>query len=110
MSTKHEEICLCECHREGTNIMHAFPCCNLCYDKYLTEDGEPIEAKLKPLLGEGRFERSKRQAEEAVERENIFRELERIFPDKHTYHYLGLSLEELRKTLEDAIEYQNKKA
>ena len=41
---KDKEICDCECHVKGTIIMHCFPCCELCYEKYINEDGT-IDAK-----------------------------------------------------------------
>lgn len=34
-----EELCDCDCHEKGTMIMHCFPCCDLCYEKYINEDG-----------------------------------------------------------------------
>lgn len=44
------EICTCPCHEEGRNIMHAFPCCNLCYQTYLDKGGNIIPEKLQPIL------------------------------------------------------------
>ena len=32
--------CLCECHQIGSSIMHDFPCCNYCYEKYIDKDGD----------------------------------------------------------------------
>jgi len=32
-----EEICTCECHQIGTCIIHCFPCCELCYEKYIAD-------------------------------------------------------------------------
>lgn len=102
MTENHQEICTCECHIEGRNIMHAFPCCDLCERKYLTEEMKIIPEKLIPLIGEVRFHAMKESAEEQIERSSIFEELGRIFPDKQLYHYLNHSLEELRLAFEEA--------
>ena len=63
---KDQNICDCICHREGTSIMHMMACCNLCYDTYLTEEGEVIPEKLEPLLGEDMLESIKRRGEETL--------------------------------------------
>ncbi len=31
--------CLCDCHRDGCNLMHIMPCCGLCGQKYIETDG-----------------------------------------------------------------------
>ena len=35
---KDIKICDCECHIKGKHIMHCFPCCEHCYEKYINED------------------------------------------------------------------------
>lgn len=39
VTIKDIDICECECHVKGRNIMHAAPCCELCMDDYIV-DGE----------------------------------------------------------------------
>jgi hypothetical protein len=34
-----KNICICECHRQGREIMEFTPCCALCGRKYLNPDG-----------------------------------------------------------------------
>ena len=36
------EICTCDCHIKGRNIMHFAPCCDHTYEPYLNEDGSFI--------------------------------------------------------------------
>jgi hypothetical protein len=31
-------LCKCECHVKGMNVMHCFPCCERCYMEYLIID------------------------------------------------------------------------
>ena len=35
-----ENICRCECHNEGIQVMHCIPCCDFTYQKYQTSDGK----------------------------------------------------------------------
>ncbi len=47
---KHPEfgyICLCECHKDGSGLMHCFPCCTLCYARYINEDGTIDDERLR---------------------------------------------------------------
>lgn len=37
---KVKDVCWCECHREGTNVLHVMPCCSLGSEKYLSVDGK----------------------------------------------------------------------
>jgi hypothetical protein len=45
-----EEVCTCDCHIEGHNVMHCMPCCDFTYEKYITEDNRIIADKLSALL------------------------------------------------------------
>lgn len=95
------EICTCDCHRVGRTIMHAFACCNLCYDKYLTEDGEIMVEKLKPLISETKFQTLIRHAEEKIERGKILEEIRDFYPTNALFQFIDMPLEELRKIQED---------
>lgn len=48
-----EIICRCSCYEIGSNVLHFFPCCNLCYAKYIEANGdinmELYEAAVKKL-------------------------------------------------------------
>lgn len=35
----NKEICTCECHKKGSNILHMTSCCDFTYEKYINEDG-----------------------------------------------------------------------
>jgi hypothetical protein len=37
---KISDICDCDCHKEGLMIMHSFPCCDLCDEKYISKNGK----------------------------------------------------------------------
>ena len=50
------KLCDCDCHKEGTEIMHFLSCCNFCYDKYLTKDGKVVPEQIYPLLRESHLE------------------------------------------------------
>jgi len=58
MKFQDVEVCDCDCHRVGRNVMHFMACCNLCYLTYLTEDGEIIPEKLQPLLRKSHLEKT----------------------------------------------------
>lgn len=45
-----EGICTCECHQDGKQIMHMFPCCPLSGEKYIFENGEIDVERLEDLL------------------------------------------------------------
>lgn len=45
-----KEICNCECHTNGMMVMHCFPCCEYCYEKYINEDGTLNEEKYQKLI------------------------------------------------------------
>ena len=66
MKWQDVEICDCECHREGRNIMHFMSCCQFCYDTYLTKDGEIIPEKIQELLRESQLQSLIRQGEKHV--------------------------------------------
>jgi hypothetical protein len=44
-----EKLCMCDCHREGWDIMHFMACCDLCGEKYLTAAGELDTVRYKEL-------------------------------------------------------------
>lgn len=50
MRWRESEICDCVCHQKGKNIMHSFPCCEYCYQTYITPRGELIIEKFEALL------------------------------------------------------------
>lgn len=33
-------FCKCDCHIEGKNVDHRYPCCRLVNSKYIDKDGE----------------------------------------------------------------------
>jgi hypothetical protein len=35
-----EKICDCECHKDGTELIHFMSCCFLCGQKYIFADGK----------------------------------------------------------------------
>jgi len=44
------EVCDCDCHKEGRNIMHFMACCDLCGFDYINHDGSIKEEVLYKLL------------------------------------------------------------
>lgn len=46
----HEKICTCDCHKEGVDILHFMPCCQLTYQKYIEKDGSINHGKLFRIL------------------------------------------------------------
>jgi hypothetical protein len=63
MKWQEVEICECDCHKEGIQLLHFMACCQFCYEKYLTVSGEIIPEKLQPLLRESHLQSLKRQGE-----------------------------------------------
>jgi len=43
---KFGRVCMCDCHKDGTDIREFMPCCNLYRQKYIDEDGTLDEARL----------------------------------------------------------------
>lgn len=74
---KGHQICDCDCHKEGVQLLHMMACCNLCYDTYLDKDGNIIPEKLDPLLNETSMETFQRQTQQREE-ENINRYVELV--------------------------------
>lgn len=33
-------VCDCDCHRQDMRVMHCFPCCGICYKRYITPEGK----------------------------------------------------------------------
>lgn len=56
MKWSEEDLCKCACHIEGKIIMHCFPCCDHCGEKYLNNDGSIIEEKLFGILRQDHLE------------------------------------------------------
>jgi hypothetical protein len=44
------EGCDCMCHTIGMGVMHCFPCCSLCYEQYLNNDGTINDQALEKVL------------------------------------------------------------
>lgn len=65
--TRATKICDCECHKEGTMIMHCVACCEFCYEKYMTPEGVIIPAKLGALMRESYIDRLQRQLNNRVD-------------------------------------------
>jgi hypothetical protein len=42
-------VCMCDCHKEGSQIMHVMECCHFCYKEYLKADGTLIEEVYRQL-------------------------------------------------------------
>lgn len=40
-------VCGCSCHQDGQQVIHCMPCCDLCYDKFIYEDGSVDYDRLK---------------------------------------------------------------
>lgn len=34
------DICFCDCHKDGCEIIHFMSCCDLCGEKYIFADGK----------------------------------------------------------------------
>ena len=56
MKWSEDDLCKCDCHKEGIIIMHCFPCCDNCGEKYLNNDGSIIEEKLFNILRQEHLE------------------------------------------------------
>ena len=69
------EVCDCMCHREGVQIMHMVACCKLCYDTYLTKEGEVMPEKLEPLLKEDMMQSMQRHLDESLKKQFKYKKL-----------------------------------
>jgi len=50
--TKHKKfgrVCMCDCHKDGSQLHHFMPCCSLTYKKYINADGTLDEERLLAL-------------------------------------------------------------
>ena len=36
---KINDICKCNCHVKGDDVLHMMPCCDYTYEKYINRDG-----------------------------------------------------------------------
>jgi len=46
---KFGRVCMCDCHKDGSGVMHVVGCCRLTYRKYINEDGTLDEDRLLAL-------------------------------------------------------------
>lgn len=46
------EPCMCDCHWDGKGVLHCFPCCDLCYQKFISKDGVVDQLRLNKLIQE----------------------------------------------------------
>ena len=93
-------VCNCECHKEGKQVLHFMSCCNLCYDTYLTKDGEIIPEKLQPLLRESFTATLERQMNERKELSNFIMERlieDGLIPGTGVFNPEQMDLEQLQK-------------
>ncbi len=65
-------ICMCECHRKGMNIMHFMACCQYTYKKYLTESGEFDKVAYDEIVAKANSAETQAEVDEA--RENTIQE------------------------------------
>ena len=49
---RHVTWCECQCHMYGNKSMHFMACCDLCYQKYINDDGTIDQAQLDILIAE----------------------------------------------------------
>lgn len=47
-----EKPCTCCCHADGLTVLHCFPCCDLCYEKFVLGGGEVDADRLARLIEE----------------------------------------------------------
>jgi hypothetical protein len=96
------KVCNCPCHIEGTQIMHMMACCQFCYDKYLTEDGEVITEKLESLQKESYLETLKRQSLEKYNNAKRMLELIEAFSIEELKEYEKMTLKEQAELIEES--------
>ena len=59
MPRDENDRCICNCHRDGSGIMHIRACCDFCYQKFINTNGTVDETRYAALVAERDAKRAK---------------------------------------------------
>lgn len=62
--------CECACHQDGVRLMHFMQCCDMCYAKFITVDGQIDQSRLDALIADRQKDRQSRLEKERLREEH----------------------------------------